>query len=55
MWNLKIDELELKLYLDAEWGSCGSITIDNIPLPVDKELGEVPLYVITEQSSFAWL
>lgn len=43
----------LYVLLKAEWGSCGSITIDNIPIFINQKLGKVPLNAITQNSAFA--
>jgi len=40
-------------HLDAEWVSGWSIPLNDMPLFVNQELGEVPLDVLTEGTGFA--
>ena len=42
-------------YLDAEWGSGWRIAIHYTPLLVNQKLGEVPLDVVAEETTFAGL
>ena len=42
-------------YLNAERRSSGSITINNMALLIDKELGKIPLDAVSENSTFARL
>lgn len=42
-------------YLNAQWRSRWCITINNIPIFINKELGEVPFDTIPKESTFARL
>jgi len=49
------DQVDVGTYLDAQWGSCWCVPLHNTPLFVNQELGEVPFYVLTKETTFAGL